>query len=459
MKRYSQLADLETLILDVQDETVRAYVAEAIASYSVGSYRSVIVSVWIAVVYDLYQKIRLLSEQYGDKAAQQCIEETDKIRNSPDKKQVSAWEREILTKAYKNIKMLTLTEYEHLDRIQQDRHRCAHPVLDSEGFLFQPSPELSRSHIRTAVDTLFSKPPIIGKAASDALQRDVEGMYFGDKLEEVKNALKGRHLSTSEPYRLNLFKLCLKKILYLEPNDSTIIKRYILVLRCLFEDYKKTFYLIDRNTLNKIFDTTREDRYRFLANIINIDKSFWNEIPDFTKEKFKSFLRSSSTIKEKLCVLPAFKELEAEVISEYEKLSIEEKQNFIDLLKELEIEKNNPDLVHKLVRQNIDVFTRSGSWYNAQNNALYYLQPVINFLKADDVNYLLEKAVTDQEKDRYDQLKDCTPVMVEVFKVTINKFPETLATWKTFLEKKRDRDWDGIEDLAQLITARDESHF
>ncbi len=182
MKRYSQLADLETLILDVQDETVRAYVAEAIASYSVGSYRSVIVSVWIAVVYDLYQKIRLLSEQYGDKAAQKCIEDIDKIRNSTDKKQVSAWEREILTKAYKNIKMLTLTEYEHLDRIQQDRHRCAHPVLDSEGFLFQPSPELSRSHIRTAVDTLFSKPPIIGKAASDALQRDVEGMYFGDKL-------------------------------------------------------------------------------------------------------------------------------------------------------------------------------------------------------------------------------------------------------------------------------------
>ncbi len=55
--------------------------------------------------------------------------------------------------------------------------------------------------------------------------------------------------------------------------------------------------------------------------------------------------------------------------------------------------------------------------------------------------------------------KDCTPVMVEVFKVTINKFPETLATWKTFLEKKRDRNWDGIEDLEQLITARDESHF
>ncbi|MBS3030030.1 MAG: hypothetical protein HCA25_24060 [Dolichospermum sp. DET50] len=56
MNHYSQLADLESLLLDIDDENIRAYAAEAIVAYSGGAYRSAIVSIWIAVVYDLYQK-------------------------------------------------------------------------------------------------------------------------------------------------------------------------------------------------------------------------------------------------------------------------------------------------------------------------------------------------------------------------------------------------------------------
>ena len=190
MRRYSQLADLEVLLLTIPDEDIRAYAGEAVASYSAGAYRSAIVSIWIAVVYDLYQKFGELNEVFNDAAAKQCLEEIEKIRNSPDKKTVAAWERTVLDKAVNEVKMLTSTEYDHLNRIQQDRHRCAHPTLDSEGLLFQPSPELARTHIRTAIEVLLSQPPVIGKAAADALTRDVEGRYFADDLEGVKKALK-----------------------------------------------------------------------------------------------------------------------------------------------------------------------------------------------------------------------------------------------------------------------------
>ncbi|NEN93394.1 MAG: hypothetical protein F6K48_32755, partial [Okeania sp. SIO3H1] len=161
MRSYSQLADLEALLLEIENDNIRAYAGEAIASYSAGAYRSAIVSIWIAVVYDLYQKFMILSETYHDKAAKKNLEEIDKIRNNPDKKQVASWERTILKDARDKVQIITNLEYEHLDRIQQDRHRCAHPVLDSEGLLFQPTPELARTHIRTAIEVLLSQPPII----------------------------------------------------------------------------------------------------------------------------------------------------------------------------------------------------------------------------------------------------------------------------------------------------------
>ena len=73
MRAYSQLADLEILLNSIPDENIRAYAGEAIASYSAGAYRSAIVSIWISVVYDLYQKTRYLAEQFQDKAAQKCL--------------------------------------------------------------------------------------------------------------------------------------------------------------------------------------------------------------------------------------------------------------------------------------------------------------------------------------------------------------------------------------------------
>ncbi|MGK7920303.1 MAG: hypothetical protein AB4080_09910 [Trichodesmium sp.] len=118
MRSYSQLADLEALLLAIEDHNIRAYAGEAIASYSAGAYRSAIVSIWIAIVYDLYEKFRILSETYHDKAAKQNIEEIDKIRNKTDKKQVASWEREILKNACDKVQMITNLEYEHLDIIQ-----------------------------------------------------------------------------------------------------------------------------------------------------------------------------------------------------------------------------------------------------------------------------------------------------------------------------------------------------
>lgn len=448
MRPYSQIADLEILLLNIPDEDIRAYAGEAVASYSAGAYRSAIVSIWIAVVYDLYQKFRELNEVFNDAAAKQCLEEIEKIRNSPEKKTVAAWERTILDKAFNEVKMLTSTEYDHLNRIQQDRHRCAHPALDSEGLLFQPSPELTRTHIRTAIEVLLSQPPVIGKAATDALTRDVEGRYFADDLEGVKKALMGRHIPASEKYRINLFKLTLKKILYLNPSEHPIINRYLLVFNCFLKEYREEFESIDKAIIEKIIGKTKEDRLTFLLKLIYIEENLWFQASGLIKEKLKVFIKEEATIAEKLYVFHLFPELKYDLVLTYKGLRWTEKNKFIETLKTFLPIERDTKIIETIVRGSIDMFTNSYSFATGRNNAIEYLQPIIPLLKSEDVEYLIESILAKQKSN--DQLIDCAFIMEEVFNTTIQKFPDTLSSWKKFVEQKK-KVWQNMSTLENLM--------
>lgn len=451
MKPYSQLADLESLLLGIPDESIRAYAREAVASYSVGAYRSAIVSIWIAVVYDLYQKFRHLDEQFGDLAAKKCLKEIEDIRNNPDRKQVSAWERTILDKAFNGVKMLTSTEYEHLNRIQQDRHRCAHPVLDSEGFLFQPSPELARSHIRTAIESLLSQPAIIGKPAGDALIRDVEGQYFPDELESIKNALFSRHfLLSSDKYRENLFKLILKKSLFLEPDNSLIFRRYTMIFACFIEEFRANFEALDRTNITKILEKTKDERFSALALLISVEDSLWKETPSIIQEKFKAFLKQNENEKFKVYVISVFPEFEDELLINYKtKMNNLEKKDLASRISKRNLSKKAPKLANFIVRDSIDTFIKSSSYHAARENAEGYLKPIIPILQADDLVYLLTQ-IKNAKHHPYDQLIDCAFVMEDIFKNTIREFSETLPLWEDFYSTKKD-EWKNMENLKELI--------
>ena len=62
------LTDLDELLLAVRDRNSRSYMSEAIDTYRTRSYRSAIMSTWIAVSYDIIGKIRELAGQ-GEAAA------------------------------------------------------------------------------------------------------------------------------------------------------------------------------------------------------------------------------------------------------------------------------------------------------------------------------------------------------------------------------------------------------
>ncbi|WP_297576919.1 hypothetical protein [uncultured Deefgea sp.] len=79
----SQLEDLDELILRCRDKKTRQYIAEAVASYKVGAFRSAIIATWIAVCFDVIEKLRDLALS-GDKEAERQIHELETTRRTGD---------------------------------------------------------------------------------------------------------------------------------------------------------------------------------------------------------------------------------------------------------------------------------------------------------------------------------------------------------------------------------------
>lgn len=451
MKKYSQLADLQSLLLDIFDANVRAYAEEAVNSYFAEAYRAAIVSIWIAVVYDLYQKIRYLAQQYNDRAAKECIEKIDEIRNHEDKKQVAAWERTILKKAYEEIHMITETEYNHLNRIQEDRHRCAHPVLDSEGFLFQPSPELTRTHIRTAIETLLSKPAIMGKAAIDALVRDVEkSSYFPQDFEGVKIFLNDRHLKHSDKYIENLLIFSLKKILFLPKEEDSqldqdsIIESYLQVFRAINEECSEILPSLEYQKITELMDSAEEERFGYIPDLLYDDKSrFLREcLSDSLRMKLKTFITQSGEYDKGyvliLLIFLKFLDLEASV-EEYKTLDSNQKKIFLDKSNELDIFKESTDLRNEIIKIHIEEFTMSGSFEEGRNNAKQLINPMKEYFTESLVMELLDKSINNQKDKRKgysgNQLVDCEQTFIDIFELTIDKYPQTLEKWQWFINE------------------------
>lgn len=148
----TKLSNLEELLLEVRHDSSQKIMKEALDCYHSGSYRSSIICIWQAVVFDFVYKLENLSNK--DKLIK-FIGEIKEALSFGDEKQgiqnAQKFEREIITERYL-IKYLGLTvnENKEIERLYYDRHRCAHPSFyDRQPHEF--SAELAASHFVNAI--------------------------------------------------------------------------------------------------------------------------------------------------------------------------------------------------------------------------------------------------------------------------------------------------------------------
>lgn len=193
------LGDLDELILTCRNEEGRGYIAEAVACYRAGAYRACIVSTWIAVVFDLLSKIRELALS-GDAEAQLIVDDLNKWQPLIGKGDMTAikksldLERSIVSIVNDKFGFFEGMQVQDLDRLHDDRNRCAHPTYQGTEQPYAPSAELARTHLVDAVRHVLSQAPVQGKAATTQIIKLVESAYFPTDSETAKMQLKSAGL-------------------------------------------------------------------------------------------------------------------------------------------------------------------------------------------------------------------------------------------------------------------------
>lgn len=57
------MLDFDEIVVNIKNPQIKKYVSESISSYRVSNYRSAIIAIWIAAMFDLVKKFEILTEQ------------------------------------------------------------------------------------------------------------------------------------------------------------------------------------------------------------------------------------------------------------------------------------------------------------------------------------------------------------------------------------------------------------
>ena len=137
----------EALAVRVWHPDVRPFVDEALWCHDAGAQRAAVVATWGAVVIDLVEKIERLASDGSDTTAVaanrvgQCRALGD--ANPGAIRQMQETESQLLAVAVE-LEILDPIERELLERLREERHRCARPGLLRGGGFYRPPADAFR---------------------------------------------------------------------------------------------------------------------------------------------------------------------------------------------------------------------------------------------------------------------------------------------------------------------------
>lgn len=221
---YEAFIDLDELIVRCRDKLSRKFIQEAVSCYRAGAFRSCIVATWNAVVFDFLHKLREL-ELFGDPEAANLLEEFDKLRGSGKQfRELWQFESNIPEIALTKFELISTVEKSDIERLFEDRSRCAHPSMTSLEEPFEATAELARYHLRSAVTHLLERPPVQGRAARERIFQDIKSEYFPVDTELAINHFQKSPLARARFVLLKDIVIGLTKSLLIEdrPEDERL---------------------------------------------------------------------------------------------------------------------------------------------------------------------------------------------------------------------------------------------
>lgn len=273
----SPLSDIDELVLRCRSEAAKSYISEAVKCYRSGAFRSAIISCWIAVVFDAVDKFRALALS-GDAAAKLHVEAFDRARANADIAASLKFEKGVLKACLDEFELISTIEHLDLERLREDRHRCAHPSMTIDGEAFMPSAELARVHIRSAVEHFLQHPPAQGKYALGRLVAEVDSEYFPIEQEKALIAFERGPLRNARSSLVRNFAIVLlKKVLREECSERESRKIYSALNAVGIMHSMAFSETLDRKA-SEIARSVNDQEIRKVILISCWVKSFWDHL-------------------------------------------------------------------------------------------------------------------------------------------------------------------------------------
>ena len=377
-----RLADIEALSLRCQSDQSREYIAESIQCYRAGAYRAAIVTAWIAVVFDLIDKIRELSLA-GDGEAQVLESKYENYitqieqSNSAGTKNALEFERKILEACRDKLQFFDSQQFIDLTRLREDRHRCAHPSFQKVGVPYKPSAEQARLHIRNAIIHVLSLPPVQGKAALAELKVMVGSHYFPSETDKAMKQLQSSSFSNASPALVRGF---VDQLVFgfLSTYDSFFYEEPVIsALNAAFEMYPGEVENRLQKQLSKAIRDVPDKRLPGAIMLVVRVKQAWFVLDDASKNKVVNFIQNGpiymvSTILSASAEVEELKPIVQERINNFE---------FDELKRAI----RSSD-IGELAKEPALVFlSKARSWARVNEIFSIFILPVFEHISAQDV--------------------------------------------------------------------------
>lgn len=192
------MLDFDEILVTINNPEIKKYLKESIKSYGVGNYRSAIIAVWIAAMFDLVKKFEILAEQQNEETVKSAWNNLKPIIEKH-----GSWENQLIESAA-SVAMINKYEAATLQTLRQTRNRYAHPAFDETGNLFDPTPEEVRYFIRTLYDIVLSQPAQLGTFyVNQLLEKIKESNFFESELRDKDDILKQNQIVGEKTNKIN----------------------------------------------------------------------------------------------------------------------------------------------------------------------------------------------------------------------------------------------------------------
>ncbi len=288
-----ELSDLDALVLRCRGDSARTYIREAVACYKSGAFRSSIVATWIAVLYDFLDKLREM-EMAGDAAAKAKLEQFEGARASGNWKASLEFETTLLESAQKQFELLSPVEIIDLNRLSEDRNRCAHPSMSSSSEPYRATAELARNHIKNAVTFLLEQPPVQGKAAFDRIMKDIQSEYFPWDTEKAVEFFRAGPLARARQPLVRNLTIALSKHVLSQVLKTTERARMFAALNAIVEMYRQQTEGILRDLLPKLVAAQPDKRFYRIIFFVASVQGTWEFLGHAGQIKAATYVEKSS---------------------------------------------------------------------------------------------------------------------------------------------------------------------